>query len=157
LNWANYDYRAITAGAALVLLAAIAFWVNPLSVVDCRRDVNQCEVSETSGFSRSVRGVPLPNVQHARSECERTGRTGECEYAVLLEGKGLREKVMGGLRSSSDAAGIETQINRFLADAGIPGVRVSRHADRTWGYVLLGVGAAFVALGIRKNLVDRGY
>ncbi len=157
MSWANYDYRGISAGVILMVLAGVAFWVNPTTTLRCARDTAQCVVVERSGTSRTERKLALSDMEAARRECDHRLHSGECAYTVALVVRGKGDKVFTDIEGASEALALEAGFNSFLADPAKPFLQLSRHGDRTWVYVLAATGLVLIALGIRKNLQDHGY
>lgn len=155
-KWQNYDYRAVTAGTVIAAIAAVVLLSTPARSVVCRRAAAVCEVIDRKPLSALKRPIPLASIEKASRSCVRSGGASECKWSVRFVAKGTDGQLFEGINDSAESERIVRDLNAFL-ERKSEAVSVQRPADRTMGWVFLALGALLMVLGIRKNLVDKGF
>ncbi len=155
-KWQNYDYRAVTAGTLISIIATIVLLSAPARWVTCRRDHAACVLEDVAVVSRKSQTIPLASIERASRECVRAGKEPECKWSVRLVARGHEGRVFDGIEEAAESERMVHELNAFLRGTGDT-VELRRPADRTMGWVLLAVGVVLVVLGIRKNLAEKGY
>lgn len=155
-KWQNYDYRAVTAGTVISAIAVIVLLSTPARSVQCRRADGVCEVIDSKPLSAQKRPIPLAAIEKATRSCVRSGGVSECKWSVRLVAKGTDGQLFEGISDSAESERIVRDLNAFL-ERKTESVSAARPPDRTLGWVFLALGIVFVALGIRKNLAEKGF
>ena len=155
-KWRNYDYRAITAGVIFLIIAVIVLLSSPSISLQCIRSQDQCSIVEKSVSSTRTTTLRLKSIDKAKKNCDKSKGQSTCEWNVKFVVKGDNGDVFSGIKSEQEAERYLQAMRDFLDGRGPDAMNLSRPPDLSWVWVLGAVGLLLVALGIRKNMVDKG-
>jgi hypothetical protein len=153
----HYDYRAVTAGLILSIIAIAMALGAPSTLFECHRGAGVCEV-RSGGIlgEKENHRFELAQIEQARKVCHRANASAACAYAVELRMKGRVETIVTNLSNEADATRFEAVIGSYLVNKGQEDMRVEKAAERGYPYGVLVFSLLIVALGVHKNMKDKG-
>lgn len=152
-NWKSYDFRAITAGFGLLVIAVLMLWGTPSWTVQCDRQANRCELMTSSrAFHKTSKSVDLSTIVTAKENCHRGNPSQPCNYTVDLVLHQGRAVAFESISSESSARGLAESIRGFISKPDSKQLRLHNAGDRSFNYVVFVLSGLLVFLGIRKNM-----
>jgi hypothetical protein len=157
MSWRGYDYRAIVAGTAIGVLGTLMTLGAKVSYLACDRATARCTIArDESLIARTRRGVPLASLEGARKVCRRPSVQAPCRYTLEVLVAGRAEPLLDGIDGDSTADELVGEVQGFVADSSRRSLEIRRDRDRFYAIAVVAFALIVVALGVRKNLVDKG-
>jgi hypothetical protein len=152
-NWKSYDFRAITAGIGLLVIALLMLWGTPTWTIECDRQANRCDLrSSTRALQKTTKSIDLSTIVSARENCHRGNPSKPCNYTVDLVLKQGRAVAFADISKESVAKGLAESIREFIVKRDVKQLRLHNAADRGFNYAVFILSALMVFLGVRKNM-----
>ncbi len=155
-SWKSYDYRAVTAGGLMTLLALYMLWTVPKTVLACDRTTNRCDIIHTDrSRATNLSSVDLSSIQSVKEICRRPAQGTDCIYTVDLIAKDGQKAVFSDVDGVSTATRLGETIRTYLRGSD-PVLHLSHTQSRSFEVAVLCLSVLLFALGVRKNLADKG-
>ncbi len=153
-NWQAYDYRAITAGTLLGLIAVLGMFGATKTTFECDHQTNRCEITVIRKATiRDTRTVDMASVRSVKETCvARNNPAKPCSTYSLSLLVGERKELVFSELPRPVAEHHRNVIRNFLEDKSLPPLRMAVKGDITFSIGVMILALLMVALGIRKNM-----